>query len=180
MKRRITIAALAAAALAAAPGAWAQVGTVFKEKELTEAAIIDALAPEDPVKLRSIQVRPAPGTQPVKTPAASLLITFETNSAELTPSSRSALDVVARALASERLREFSFAVEGHADPRGGHELNMRLSQARAETVVDYLVRQHGVGRERLNPIGKGELELANTTVPTAPENRRVTIKTKVE
>jgi outer membrane protein OmpA-like peptidoglycan-associated protein len=185
MNRRITVAtfALAALALWSSPGARAQVGPVFKEKELNEAAIIDALVPEDPVKLRSIQVRPTPGSPPPPPPkpaAASLLITFETNSAELTASSRSALDVVARALNSDRLREFSFAIEGHADPRGGHDLNMRLSQARAETVVDYLVRQHGIGRERLNPVGKGDFELANTTVPAAPENRRVTIKTKIQ
>jgi outer membrane protein OmpA-like peptidoglycan-associated protein len=106
-----------------------------------------------------------------------LLITFQTNSAELTPESRTALDVVARALASDRLASFAFAVEGHADPRGPSDMNLRLSQARADSVVEYLVRRHGLPRDRLSPVGKGESELANVAVPTAPENRRVTIKT---
>ena len=65
----------------------------------------------------------------------------------------------------------------HADPRGGADYNLRLSQARAESVVDYLAGRHGIPRDRLRPIGKGQTELANPGRPTAPENRRVTIKT---
>ena len=42
-----------------------------------------------------------------------------------------------------------------------------------ELVVDKM----GIGRERLNAIGKGSTELLNTTQPAAPENRRVTIVT---
>ena len=112
-----------------------------------------------------------------KKPAASLLITFVTNSAELTSAAQSSLDIVARALQAERLAEFKFAVEGHADPRGSDEYNLRLSQARAASVVDYLVARHHIDRDRLKPIGKGNTELANAARPTAPENRRVTIVT---
>ncbi|MGE0797088.1 MAG: OmpA family protein [Lautropia sp.] len=157
-------------------------GVMFQANQLTEEALIDALTPPPPgVRTRSIMVQPrAPGT-PGENPragAASISITFPTNSSEITPSSRSALDVIARALVSDRLTRFSFAVEGHADPRGGSEYNLRLSQARAESVVNYLVHQHGVPIDRLSPIGKGDTELANHDVPTAPENRRVTFKTE--
>ena len=171
------LAALVAAFSFLVPQALAQVGTVFKEKDLSEAALVDALTPEPTLRLRSIRVAPSADATPAQAPAASLLITFQTNSAELTPDSRAALDVVGRALSSERLASFAFEVDGHADPRGASDLNLRLSQARADSVVEYLVRQHGLRRDRLNPVGKGESELANPAVPAAPENRRVTIKT---
>lgn len=152
-----------------------QENKVLKGKEITESALIEALTPEE--KIRTIRVeRDKPGLPP-KPAAASLLITFETDSAELTPRAKSSLDVVARALNADKLADFRFSIEGHADPRGGHEHNMQLSQARAESVVDYLATTHGISRDRLKPQGKGDSELMNTTKPDAPENRRVTIKT---
>ncbi len=167
------------------PGA----GPFFKEKDVSESALIDALTPaeaEPTIRTRSIRIRPNttapnPATAPVqaKRSEASLLITFETNSADLTDKARSALDVVARALSSDRLADFEFSVEGHADPRGISEQNLRLSQLRAESVVNYLVSAHNVPRDRLRAIGKGDHELANPSDPAAEENRRVTIKTVV-
>ena len=159
-------------------------GVMFKLNELDEAALVDALTPPPPgVRTRSIMVQPkakgAPGENP-RAGAASVTITFATGSANLTSGSESALDVIARALNSERLTRFSFAVEGHADPRGEDEYNLRLSQARAESVVSYLVQKHGLPMNRLHPIGKGETELAKPDVPTAPENRRVTFKTEAQ
>lgn len=53
---------------------------------------------------------------------------------------------------------------------------MRLSQARAESVVNYLVSR-SVTRERLEAVGKGETELAKPDNPEAAENRRVKIRT---
>jgi outer membrane protein OmpA-like peptidoglycan-associated protein len=169
---------------AAAPQmAFAQ-GVMFKANELDEAALVDALTPPPTgVRTRSIMVQPkaknAPGENP-RAGAASVNITFATGSAEITSTSRSALDVIARALTSDRLARFTFAVEGHADPRGDDDFNLRLSQARAESVVSYLVETHGLPINRLQPVGKGETDLARPESPTAPENRRVTFKTQVE
>ena len=147
---------------------------VLKGREITESALIDALTPEAGAtqtrRMRSIRVGPD-----LKA-SASLLITFETDSEVLAPQAKSSLDVVARALASDKLADFRFLVEGHADPRGGHEHNMQLSQARAESVVNYLSAKHGISRERLKPEGKGDTELRNTVKIDAAENRRVTIK----
>jgi len=137
-------------------------------------------------RMRSINVRPAsrPATQaaapaiaprPSEPPKASILITFETNSADLTAEARRSIDVVGRALSSDSLASFQFSIEGHADPRGGSDLNQRLSQARAESVRRYLVAAHGISPERLQAVGKGDRELVNAANPTAPENRRVTI-----
>jgi outer membrane protein OmpA-like peptidoglycan-associated protein len=168
-------------------GAWlppvaAAQGVMFKANELDEAALVDALTPPPPgVRTRSILVQPkakgAPGENP-RAGAASIAITFGTGSADITPESQAALDVIAHALASDRLTNFSFAVEGHADPRGESDYNLQLSQARAESVVQYLVQKHSLAKDRLHPIGKGETELARPDAPTAPENRRVTFKTE--
>lgn len=123
-------------------------------------------------------VQQASAVRPVRKPsAASLLITFVTNSAELTAQAKSSLDMVARALQDDRLGSFKFAIEGHADARGTAEENLQLSQARAQSVVQYLVSQHGIPRERLQPVGKGDTEPLNRQQVDAPENRRVTIVT---
>lgn len=181
MKQTMAL-AIAAFVLSAAsvslPGdAGAQVGTMLPGRNLEVGTVIDAL---DPVSTRSIRVQRDGSTGPGGSPTASLLVTFATNSAQLTDDSRHLLDVVARAMHSDKLQPYGFIVEGHADPRGGHDLNLRLSQARAESVVRYMVEQHGVERSRLRPIGKGDFELANRAEPTAPENRRVTFKTRIE
>ena len=162
-------------------GAHAQ-GVILKVNEVYETALIVALTPPPAgVRTRSIMVQPkskgAPGENP-RAGAASITITFATGSADITPDSQAALDVIARALTSDRLSDFNFAVEGHADPRGDDDYNLRLSQARAESVVAYLVNRHNLPMQRLNPIGKGETELARPDAPTAPENRRVTFKTE--
>jgi outer membrane protein OmpA-like peptidoglycan-associated protein len=80
----------------------------------------------------------------------------------------------------DKMAKHSFIIEGHADPRGGPDFNQRLSQERAQTVRDYLVRNHDIMEERLTAIGKGDHELLDKENPIAPENRRVTILTKPE
>lgn len=184
--------------------ALAQTSRVFRADEVSTNALIDALkskpgttipaeqaagAPsadgdsDDPGLTRSIRVRPqaAPRPKPqsetiaAPRPSASLLIVFETNSAQLTRDAQRTLDVVAKALSSNDLEQYRFAVEGHADPRGGTDFNLRLSEARAEAVRQYLVQRHGIPPTRLSAAGKGDRELMNAQNPTAPENRRVTI-----
>lgn len=167
----------------------ANAADVMREGQVTESALIEALTPpptmSGPGKTRSIRLgrieepprtalRPGAGAAP----SASLLITFRTNSAALTSEARQALDVVARALKSERLAEFQFSIEGHADPRGSPEANARLSQERADMVRRYLVDAHGIDPARLVSVGKGDLEPLNRANPSAPENRRVTFVTQ--
>ena len=166
-------------------------GKLLTGKDLTEANVLDALAPsavpaagDKPMLTRSLKVsaEPSPSaaaaTQaPRAKPSASLLITFVTNSAALTPHAREQLVVVASALKNDRLKDYNFEVEGHADPRGVSAANMVLSKQRAESVRDYLVTAQSVQPSRLRTIGKGDSEPMNTTDIAAPENRRVTIIT---
>jgi outer membrane protein OmpA-like peptidoglycan-associated protein len=177
--RTLGLAALLAALnLAHAEGAAPT--TVLKGKSVTESNLIDALTPEEPVVTRSLRVqRDTPGQQAARKPSASLLITFETNSADLTPQAKKQLDVVAAALRNNKLAEYSFNVEGHADPRGAHDSNLSLSQQRAESVRNYLITTHAIDAKRLKAVGKGDSEVLNADNPAAVENRRVTIVTEV-
>ena len=174
------------AALLGAASALAQ-DKPMREDQVTEAALLEALggALDDSARaaggVRTRGFRPVQGTagKPGGTPGANrqapLLITFVSDSADLMPSAKAALDVVARALRSEKLASANFRIEGHADPRGGEEHNIELSMRRAESVVAYLVREQGIPADRLQPVGKGASELLNQTNKLAPENRRVTI-----
>jgi len=153
---------------------------VLKGNKVTEANLLDALTPPpEPVVTRSLKVsRDGAGVSaPERKASASLLITFLTNSSELTESAKQQLDVVAAALKNDRLADYTFNVEGHADPRGSSEANLVLSQHRAESVREYLVATHSIAPERLKAEGKGDKDLLNRAVPAAPENRRVTIVT---
>jgi OmpA-OmpF porin, OOP family len=172
---RVSICLSATLLAMAAGAASAQSVPILRGPDLNESTLIKALTPE--IRTRSLKVE---ASTPPKPAAASLLITFQTNSADLTPQARESLDVVGRALMANELAELRFEIEGHADPRGGHEFNQRLSEARAETVRIYLVQAHGINGSRLQSVGKGDRELLNTGNPIAPENRRVTIKTVVQ
>jgi outer membrane protein OmpA-like peptidoglycan-associated protein len=112
---------------------------------------------------------------PAKTASASLLITFQTNSAQLTPDARQRLNVVGEALRSDQLNNYQFSIEGHADPSGNPVSNLKLSQRRAEAVRQYLVQNRHIANQRLEAVGKGDKEPLNVVNPVAPENRRVTI-----
>jgi OOP family OmpA-OmpF porin len=165
-------------------GAQAQ-APVLKGSDVSEQALVEALTieapmspegktrgfkPAQPVDSQGRALKPGPGK-------ASLLITFPTDSAEITPETKATLDTLARAVQSDALAGFSFSVEGHADARGDPEHNMQLSRMRAEAVVTYLVSQQGILPQRLSPVGKGSNEPLNKTRIDAPENRRVTIVT---
>jgi OOP family OmpA-OmpF porin len=184
-------------------------GPVLKDSDVTEANLLRALAPtaaasavpgasaesapsesdngdvDVQVGTRSLLVTStkspsAAALAPKKKASASLLITFETNSAALTPRSMEQLDVVAAALKNDRLKDFSFVVEGHADARGNPEANMALSLERAESVRSYLVTSQNVPESKLRAVGKGDTEPMNAKDLAAPENRRVTIVTDAQ
>jgi len=162
----------------------------MREGQVTQQALIDALAPaaaasapaDDQPRTRSWKpgVRPAAAAAGTAAAAAqparaSILVTFVTGSADLTGDAKRALDVLAGAMKSDKLASVKFTIEGHADPRGSEELNLKLSQTRAESVRAYLTSSHGLAADRINAVGKGSSALMKPSEPAAPENRRVTI-----
>ncbi|MDZ7852804.1 MAG: OmpA family protein [Halomonas sp.] len=99
-------------------------------------------------------------------------VNFEFDSATLTMGAEQILTGVAQKLRSNpnvRVR-----IEGHTDSMGSDSYNQDLSQARADSVADYLMRQ-GVDAERMRTIGYGESQpvASNDTDAGRAMNRRV-------
>ena len=82
----------------AALPAFAQETPILAEGKVTQDSLIEALTPaRAPMRTRSIRVlRDTAPPAPVKRASASLLITFETNSADLTARAKRSLDVVGK------------------------------------------------------------------------------------
>ena len=101
---------------------------------------------------------------------------FHTNEWEILPESFPILDEAARVLQSRPDLD-EVVIEGHADDRGTHAWNLRLSRHRAQAVVDYLV-QKGVKRGRLSSVGYGDTRPLSTEKSDAARtaNRRVEVR----
>jgi OOP family OmpA-OmpF porin len=83
-------------------------------------------------------------------------VQFKYDSAELTSNAQGVLDNVARDLiASSQGKDIE--VQGHTSSEGSDAYNMRLSQRRSQSVVNYL-KAHGV-KDRLYAKGYGETRL---------------------
>jgi OOP family OmpA-OmpF porin len=69
----------------------------------------------------------------------------------------------------------SAVIEGHTDNTGSAEQNMRLSQLRAENVVNYLKEKFGIESSRLAAKGYGSSRSIayNNTAEGRRKNRRI-------
>jgi OOP family OmpA-OmpF porin len=102
-------------------------------------------------------------------------VVFKTASPELTPSSMKILDEVATTLSE--FPSVNVEVQGHTDNTGNSQMNHSLSQARAETVMNYLAAK-GVAKQRLSAKGYGQDKPTanNTTKEGRQLNRRVELQ----
>lgn len=71
----------------------------------------------------------------------------------------------------------SVVVSGHTDSVGGTQVNLNLSQRRAETVASFLEKVGGIERTRLTAIGYGESRpvASNETAAGRTSNRRIEV-----
>jgi outer membrane protein OmpA-like peptidoglycan-associated protein len=101
-------------------------------------------------------------------------INFNTGKSSLSQDSEDALTSILAILAE--YPNAKFTVEGHTDSVGNAEKNKALSQSRAQSVKDYLVK-NGVDSSRLNVMGYGEEKPVanNNTSAGRAQNRRVEI-----
>jgi OmpA-OmpF porin, OOP family len=101
-------------------------------------------------------------------------VTFATNSAELTPESDTVLGYAVTTL--QHHPEFVIEVDGHTDSTGTDQYNLKLSQRRAETVMNYL-KSHGVSNTMTaKGYGKADPIDDNRTAEGRLANRRVALK----
>ncbi|RMH47758.1 MAG: OmpA family protein [Alphaproteobacteria bacterium] len=105
--------------------------------------------------------------------AIDLVVYFEFDSAVLRPEAREQLDQLCTALSRDT---GTYEIIGHTDAAGSEDYNLRLSRARAQEVVRYLVKSCGIAPERLRAHGLGEARLKDPANPRAAVNRRVEIQ----
>lgn len=89
---------------------------------------------------------------------------------------------------AETLKQYPYIyldLSSHADARGSDEYNMKLSEKRARSVIDYLIGK-GIDKERLAPGWYGERQPLNECVddiictpPKHQQNRRTQFKVRI-
>jgi len=103
-------------------------------------------------------------------------INFKTGSAKIAPEDQARLADLAQKAKDQT--GYIIEIQGYADSTGNAAMNTKLSQARAQAVIDYLV-QHGVPVRHITAPGAyGETDPAasNETASGRAENRRVDVK----
>ena len=101
-------------------------------------------------------------------------ILFDLGKATIKPESADVLDNIVKVL--NEFKKAKFSVEGYTDSTGNKAKNIKLSEARANSVKDYLVAK-GIAADRLSAKGFGpEKPVAdNKTKAGREQNRRVEI-----
>jgi OOP family OmpA-OmpF porin len=99
-------------------------------------------------------------------------VTFELNSDVLVPGFEAELNGAAAMMLLNK--DLSVEIAGYTDSSGSATYNLGLSDRRANTVRDYLIRQ-GVSSDRITARGYGEADpIANNATAEGQErNRRV-------
>ncbi len=99
-------------------------------------------------------------------------IKFDVNKATLRPESMGPINRIYKLM--KKQPDLKFSVEGHTDSDGDEAFNMKLSKARAKTVMDKLISM-GIDKSRLKYTGWGESKPidTNATPEGKANNRRV-------
>ena len=154
---------------------------------LTQGFYTTDRSPVTPITVRAVAAGPPPARpladtaangQASRTAAAARLVPlvlptvlFRRATAELLPTAAPALDSLAARL--RRRPALRLRIAGHTDRLGEADKNLTLSQRRAETVRQYLVRA-GVAPQRIETAGYGDARPI-FRVPD-PRNRRVEVE----
>ena len=133
---------------------------------------------------QSAQPIPQPIPQPAPQPQARQMLlqgnaSFATDSATLSPAAKASLDRFLSANQGVNLRRLT--VMGYTDSTGSEAHNLKLSQARAESVAQYL-RDGGLqaGQFVAQGLGSADPVASNATVEGRAQNRRVEARVLAE
>ena len=136
----------------------------------TTLALAEADVSEEDVRVATLRAR-------IQTLLATTRIQFQLNTADLTAESLEVLNQIAQLL--NEAPDIQVEVQGHTDNTGSIALNRTLSQLRAESVQQYLIRR-GVAGARLTAVGYGPARpiATNFTYEGRVTNRRVEFSLK--
>ncbi|MRR15618.1 MAG: OmpA family protein [Deltaproteobacteria bacterium] len=133
--------------------------TIIQRKEMAQDVVADAQAFSNDLRTTGH--------------AAVYGIYFDTGKSSIKPESARAISEIAKLLKSDP--SLKIHVVGHTDNVGGVESNIKLSQSRAEAVVQELVKNNGIAASRLRAHGCGQFApvASNDTEEGRGKNRRV-------
>ena len=95
---------------------------------------------------------------------------FEVGKADLNDDSKLALHDLAKVM--KQNPELKLRISGHTSAEGDPDTNQKLSEARAQAAVDFLVNKEGIETSRVEAAGKGSSELKDPKNPKSDVNRR--------
>ncbi len=128
-------------------------------------------------RARLLQSPPPPPVEPAAEPPpiASYAVLFDFDKYNLRPEADEILAPLLATLQADP--SMNVDIEGHTDWVGSDAYNYRLSQRRAQAVVNWLV-EHGIARTRMRAVGKGESEpiATNQTAAGRQLNRRTEVQ----
>lgn len=133
--------------------------------------ILKAIGPGGEVaKVASLRVLPK--AKEIKTKLVLEGIQFASGSSTISAKSYMILEEVVNSL--KGYPEVNITIQGYTDSVGKETLNLRLSQDRAESVMNYLIGK-GIDPSRLKAVGYGELNpiASNSTPEGRAKNRRI-------
>lgn len=112
--------------------------------------------------------RPSPADKSV-----SLEVHFAPNDTNPLTDSRETLQVLGEVIST--VKHACFEIVGHTDNRGSASANLRLSQRRANRIVEYLAEEFNIPRDQMQARGAGETKpmWPNHTADGRRKNRRV-------
>jgi outer membrane protein OmpA-like peptidoglycan-associated protein len=107
-----------------------------------------------------------------ETGKAILYINFDSGKSTIKKESMPVVDQIIEMM--QQAPEIKISVEGHTDSDGNNDANLKLSEARAKSVVDAIVKG-GIDKSRLSSEGYGEEKpIADNSTPEGKaKNRRV-------
>lgn len=178
MNRRFVIAGLVAALVAptatmAQPREMPSADRIFRELERQPRMQVP---PQRRVTINEFKRRPE-----LRRAAPSIdiqSINFATGSATIPASQYPKVEQIGIALRRiiDRNPRARFLIEGHTDAVGSWESNLDLSERRAASLRQILVREFGISPRALETVGYGEEYLLVNTQGDSWQNRRVTIR----
>jgi OmpA-OmpF porin, OOP family len=151
-------------------------GTAFPQTKDRVAVLLDVVE-DKPMEAKMVTVDAATMAKDIAATGRVALygLYFDTDKAELKQESAPSLAEIGKLLKGQP--DLKVYIVGHTDNVGVFDYNMSLSQRRAKSVVDQLIKSYGIAPERLKPAGAGMIApvASNDDEAGRSKNRRVEI-----